>query len=172
MIPMLRPRRRSERLVRRGVLAVAMTVAALGATACATLGRGVFTEPFVELQSVDIVGLGLEGGNLDVILSVYNPNRFALDATGLTYRVDVDSVQVGSGELDTRFAVASGDTARVRVPVRFTYRGLGAAGRQLLTTGSVNYRVRGDLSLNTPLGRFTRPYDRTGRFNTVNNPSR
>jgi len=56
--------------------------------------------------------------------------------------------------------------------VRFTYRGLGEAGRQLMSTGSVNYRVRGDFSVVTPLGNFTRPYDRSGRFNTVVNPSR
>ena len=157
---------------RRWLATAAAGLAVAGVTGCAALGRATFAEPFVELQQVQIVGLGFDGGNLDVILSVYNPNRFSLDATSLTYRVDVDSVQVGAGELDSRFVVASGDTAQVRIPVRFTYRGLGAAGRQLLTTGSVNYRVRGDLSLNTPIGRFSRPYDRSGRFNTVANPPR
>lgn len=157
---------------RRWFVTAVASLAVAGATGCAALGRATFAEPFVELQRVQLVGLGFDGGNLDVILSVYNPNRFSLDATSLTYRVDVDSVQVGAGALDSRFVVASGDTAQVRIPVRFTYRGLGAAGRQLLTTGSVNYRVRGDLSLNTPLGRFSRPYDRSGRFNTVANPPR
>lgn len=168
---MRRPTRPDSRF-RRLLTAAALLSAALGGGGCAALGRATFTEPFVELQQVELVGLGFDGGNLDVILSVYNPNRFALDATGLTYRVDVDSVQLGSGALDSRFVVARGDTARVRIPIRFTYRGLGEAGRQLLSTGSVNYRVRGELSLNTPLGRFTRPYDRTGRFNTVTNPPR
>lgn len=139
---------------------------------CAALGRATFAEPMVELRDVQIVGLGLDGGNLDVILSVYNPNRFSLDATRLTYRVDIDSTQLGNGALDSRFVVPRGDTSLVRIPVRFTYRGLGEAGRQLLNTGSVNYRVRGDFSVGTPLGSFTRPYDRSGRFNTVANPNR
>jgi LEA14-like dessication related protein len=154
----------------RGLAAAVLTLTTLGG--CSALGRATFAEPMVELREVQIVGLGLEGGNLDVILSVYNPNRFSLDATRLTYRVDVDAVQLGSGALDSRFVVPRGDTSLVRVPVRFTYRGLGEAGRQLLSSGSVNYRVRGDVSVGTPLGNFTRPYDRSGRFNTVVNPPR
>jgi LEA14-like dessication related protein len=171
--PDTRPRSTRWRRAVRRLGAITVGVAALGALAgCAALGRATFAEPLVELREVQLVGLGLDGGNLDVILSVYNPNRFSLDATRLTYRVDVDSVQLGDGALDSRFVVARGDTALVRVPVRFTYRGLGEAGRQLMASGSVNYRVRGDLSLSTPIGSFTRPYDRSGRFNTVANPRR
>jgi len=168
--PMLAERRRSPRA--RAVatwLAAALLTVTVG---CAALGRATFAEPMVELRDVQIVGLGLDGGNIDVILSVYNPNRFSLDATRLTYRVDIDSTELGNGALDSRFVVPRGDSSLVRIPVRFTYRGLGAAGRQLMSTGSVNYRVSGDFSMGTPLGNFTRPYDRSGRFNTVANPGR
>jgi LEA14-like dessication related protein len=168
------PTRADPRPPRR-VRAVATWMAAvvLAVTSgCAALGRATFAEPMVELREVQVVGLGLDGGNLDVILSVYNPNRYSLDATRLTYRVDIDSTQLGNGALDSRFVVPGGDTSLVRIPVRFTYRGLGEAGRQFITTGSVNYRVRGDFSVGTPLGSFTRPYDRSGRFNTVANPGR
>lgn len=154
----------------RRMAAAALAVVALAG--CATLGRATFAEPLVELRDVRIVGLGIDGGNVDVVLSVYNPNRYSLDATRMTYRVDVDSVQLGNGALDSRFVVPSGDTSMVRLPIRFTYRGLGEAGRQILSTGSVNYRVRGDFTVVTPIGNFTRPYDRTGRFNTVSRPGR
>jgi LEA14-like dessication related protein len=167
--------KRAERRRPLGGRSVALWAAAalLTVTAgCAALGRATFAEPMVELRDVQIVGLGLDGGNIDVILSVYNPNRFALDAARLTYRVDIDSTQLGNGALDSRFVVPRGDSSLVRIPVRFTYRGLGEAGRQLISTGSVNYRVRGDFSVGTPLGNFTRSYDRSGRFNTVVNPSR
>jgi LEA14-like dessication related protein len=139
---------------------------------CASLGRLAFVEPSVRLQDVRISGLGFDGGNLEVLLAVYNPNQFSLDATRMTYRVDVDAVSVGSGALDDRFVVPQGDTSTVRLPIRFTYRGLGEAGRQLLTTGSVNYRVRGDFTVVTPLGNFTKPYDQSGRFNATSNLDR
>ncbi len=167
------PHNRSRRLSRRVLLRAASAVAVVTVVAgCATLGRATFAEPIVQLQDVQIVGLGFDGGNVDVVLSVYNPNRYALDATRMTYRVDVDSVQLGDGALDSRFVVPRGDTSVVRLPIRFTYRGLGEAGRQIMSTGSVNYRVRGDFTVVTPIGNFTRPYDQSGRFNTVSRNGR
>ena len=119
------------------------------------------------LREVAITGLGLSGGNVDVILSVYNPNAFNLDALGMTYRVDIDSVPLGSGQLGQRFVVQQGDSSIVRLPISFTYAGIGAVGRQLMQSGAVTYRVRGDFTVATPLGNFTRPYDQTGRYSTV-----
>lgn len=138
-----------------------------GGAACATLGRATFKEPVVTLREFTVSGLGLTGGSVDVVLSVYNPNGYKLDALNMTYQVDVDTVRLGSGALDGRFVIAENDSSVVRLPVRFTYAGLGAAGRSLVTAGTVNYRVRGDFTVSTPLGNFTRPYDRTGRYSSV-----
>jgi LEA14-like dessication related protein len=129
---------------------------------------GGFQEPVVNFKDMRINGLGLSGGSLDVVLSVYNPNKFKLEGTRLTYRVMVDSMPLGDGALDSRFTVQDRESTTVRLPLSFTYSGLGAAGRQLLQSGSVNYRVLGDVTVSTPLGNFTRPYDRTGRFSTLN----
>lgn len=152
---------------RRLAIGAAIAALALFVGACATLGRATFKEPVVSLKEFTITGLGISGGSVDVVLSIYNPNHFKLDATKMTYRVDVDSVQLGNGELDSRFTVNSGDSSTVRLPVRFTYAGLGAAGRSLITAGTINYRVRGDFTVDTPLGNFSRPYDRTGRYSSV-----
>ncbi len=76
-------------------------------------------------------GLGLTGGSLDVVLSVYNPNHYRLDATRLTYQVLLnvgDSVTLASGTLDKQFTVQENDSAVVTIPVNFTYAGVGAAG--------------------------------------------
>jgi LEA14-like dessication related protein len=146
--------------------AVAMAVV-LGATGCASLGLGGFKEPVVTFKNLRVNGLGLTGGNLDVELSVYNPNGFKLEGTRLTYQLMVESTKLGEGALDERFTVQDKDSTIVRLPVSFTYSGLGAAGRQLMQSGAVNYRVLGDVTVATPVGNFTRPYDRTGRFSTL-----
>jgi LEA14-like dessication related protein len=146
----------------------AFAVVAIAAAGCASLGMGGFQEPVVNFKDMRINGLGLSGGSLDVVLSVYNPNKFKLEGTRLTYRVMVDSMPLGDGALDSRFTVQDRESTTVRLPLSFTYSGLGAAGRQLLQSGSVNYRVLGDVTVSTPLGNFTRPYDRTGRFSTLN----
>src|SRR3954462_1448707 len=69
-------------------LALAVAVAAAVATSgCSTLGKAAFREPVVTLKNVNVRGLGLTGGSLDVVLSVYNPNHYRLDATQLHYQV-------------------------------------------------------------------------------------
>ena len=138
--------------------------------ACATLGRGDFKEPIVSLRDVRIVGLGTTGGTVEVALNVYNPNNFRLDGVRLTYNVLVDTTRFGTGSYDTKFTVQKGDSTQLKLPLTFTYAGIGAAGRQLMQTGSVEYHVLGDVTVATPLGQFTRPYDQRGRFSTLARP--
>ena len=159
------PTHRSRSL--RSVKWAAITLLVAAAAGCAAIGLGSFAEPVVRLKDVQITGLGLQGGSVDVKLSVYNPNKYKLDAIKMTYKVDIDSIPLGDGELGDRFIVQSRDSSEVRLPVRFTYAGLGAAGQSLLKAGTLNYRVRGDFTVNTPLGNFTRPYNQTGRYSTV-----
>ena len=151
---------------------VMVALATMGVAGCALLGRGSFKEPIVTFQDAKITGLGISGGSLEVKLSVYNPNGFKLDGTRLTYNVLVDSVKFGSGALVDRFTVQEKDSTIVTLPLQFTYSGIGEAGRQLMNTGSVNYRVMGDVTVGTPLGNYTRPYDQTGRFSTLGGRSR
>src|SRR5687768_18428244 len=109
----------------------AFAVAAIG---CASLGVGGFREPVVHFNDAKIRGLGLSGGAIDVVLSVYNPNRFDLNATRLTYRLMVEAKELGTGALNDAFRVSDNDSTYVTIPVQFTYAGLGSAGRQLLQT--------------------------------------
>lgn len=156
-----------RRFAARAAGLLAFAAVGLAAAGCATLGRATFKEPDVQLKEVVVTGLGLTGGSVDVVLSVYNPNGFKLDALSMTYQVDIDAIKLGEGELDGRFVVPEKDSSTVRLPVRFTYAGLGAAGRALMQSGTVNYRVRGDFTVSTPIGNFTRPYDQTGRYSTM-----
>ena len=154
--------------MRKLAVAVAASVA-IAVAGCSALGRQAFKEPVVNLRDVKIRGIGLNGGSLDVLLNVYNPNGYRLDATRLTYKVALagDSITLASGALDSRFTVQNNDSTTVTIPVSFTYAGIGAAGRSLLSTGSVNYHVLGDVTVGSPVGNFTIPYSSQGRFTTT-----
>ena len=152
-----------RRLVLGGVAA-----AMVASAGCSAIGKQAFQQPIVHLQDVRVNGLGLNGGNLDVKLSVYNPNGYRMDATRMSYNVLVgDSVRFAQGTVDNRFTVNGNDSSVVTIPVNFTYAGIGAAGRQLLNTGGVNYRVNGDVTVSTVVGNFSVPYSSTGRFNAL-----
>jgi LEA14-like dessication related protein len=147
----------------------ATLVASLGfaSASCGRLGRGGFREPVVNFKNVSVGGLGLNGGTLNIVLSVYNPNSFRLDASRLTYQLLVDTLPLGSGAMDKRFSVASNDSTDVELPLRFTWSGASSAVRDLINNGTVPYRVLGDLTVGSGVGDFTIQYDRTGHFNSM-----
>ena len=160
--------------MRRLVLSAA-TVAIAATAACSALGRQAFQQPVVQLKDVAVQGIGLTGGQLAVRLNVYNPNGFRLDATRLSYAVNIGDnspVNLATGTLDSRFTVNSGDSTTITIPVSFTYAGIGAAGRQLMQSGAVPYRVNGDVTVGTVVGNFTVPYSSTGRFTAFGGNSR
>lgn len=144
------------------VFAVALTAA------CAGLAQQMFQNPVVNLRDVRVMGLGTTGGNLEVHLSVYNPNNFRLDASQLRYNVFVgDSVRMAGGTVESQTSVQAGDSTIVKIPVGFTYAGLGTAASQLLRTGAVSYMVRGDIVVSSVAGNFTVPFRTTGQYNTM-----
>jgi LEA14-like dessication related protein len=154
------------RIMGRRTKLAAAVLAVFAIAGCASLGAlGGFREPIVSFKDLRVRGLGFSGGSLDAYLNVYNPNGFRLDATRLSYTVTVgDNAQIGTGILDSRFTVQDNDSTTVRIPIDFTYSGIGAAARQIMQSGSVPYNVRGDVTVATPVGNFTVPYSGTGRF--------
>ena len=158
---------------RRTKLAAA-ALAVFAIAGCATLGMGGFKEPIVTFKDLRVRGLGITGGSIDAYLNIYNPNGFKLDATRLTYKVLVGENPLGTGVLDSRFTVQDKDSTTIRIPIDFTYAGVGAAGRQMMQSGSVPYTVTGDVTVGTPLGNYTVPYTGSGRFSAFggaqNNP--
>ena len=157
--------------MKRRVLAT-LGLAAIGLTgwACATMAKAAFSQPVVALRDVRLSSVGFDGGTLDVLLSVYNPNEYDLDASQMTYAVLVDSSVVGQGATDQRWVVPAKDSAVVRLPVKFSWQGAGAAGQHLLNSGSVLYEVRGAMKIASGLGTFTLPYDQRGSFRSLAHP--
>jgi LEA14-like dessication related protein len=153
--------------MRRILLATAVVMAG-----CATLGKQALRDPVVTLADVKVTGVGLNGGSLDVVLNVQNPNDFRLDATQLNYHVLVDTVPFANGTTTQRFTVEGKKTQQIHIPINFTYSGVGAAGRQLMNTGSVLYTVKGDVTVGSPVGNVTVPFSQTGRYSTLGGNSR
>jgi LEA14-like dessication related protein len=143
-------------------------ILALVLTGC---GSSVFKQPEVTLEGVQIGGLGLRGGTLLVQLEVVNPNRFSLNANQLNYELalrdprepnDTTWVDFATGVYDVPFTVGAGDTARVQIPIEFSYSGIGSATNALLRSGTVTYRANGVVDVRTPLGSYGVPFARRG----------
>ena len=148
----------------KGVMTVAVLLAAVG---CSRLIRNQFANPVIELKDVRLRGIGLQGGSLDVVLDVFNPNPYRLDASRLTYRLMVDTSNVAEGSIDQRVTLETQKKSEIILPVTFSTKQLIGAASALQKSGSVDYTVTGEVTVATPFGNFTRPYLGKGRFDSL-----
>lgn len=126
-----------------------------------------FDQPTVALRNVRMRGVGILGGELEILLKVFNANAYDLVDPRVSYRVFVDTVLVATGFTDVTLTLPARDSAEVRVPATFRYTGMSGAARVMMGTGAAPYRVLGRITVGTPYGRLTFPYDRAGRFSTI-----
>jgi len=136
--------------MRKAASAVIVSVAVL---ACATLRNALtFESPQIELQEINVTGMGLSGGTLDLVFDVYNPNQYRLRSTRLEVGLELASTDFGEALIDKPLDLSPQNHSRVVMPVRFTWAGVGAAARSLLQSQALPYGITGAVILDTPLG--------------------
>lgn len=132
--------------------AVRLSVALLFA-ACATFKAALsFQEPQLELQEINITGLGLSGGTMDLVFDVFNPNEYRLRSTRLEVGIDLEDTHFGDALLERPLDLSPQNHSRVVVPLRFEWAGLGAGARALVTRQEVRYGLTGTVIVDSPLG--------------------
>jgi len=136
----------------------------LSLAGCASLARAAFRTPTVELRDIRVRGLGLEGGSLDLVLDVFNPNDYRMDVTRLTYALSSDSGTVASGAVTKRVTLDKSTRSEVTLPVNFTIQELFGVAQLMLRKGSVEYVVKGNVTVDSPFGSLTRPYESKARI--------
>src|SRR5437773_11046984 len=142
---------RDMRKVARGLCGILSLVVAFGA--CATFKNALqFQKPDVELQEINVTGLGLQGGTMDLVFDVYNPNDYRLRSTRLEVALDLEGTHFGDALIDRPLDLSPTNHSQVVMPVRFEWAGVGAAARGLLTRQALRYGVTGAVLLDTPLG--------------------
>jgi LEA14-like dessication related protein len=128
-------------------------------TACA---RFTFQEPTAQLVGVEVAGLGFEGGTLRLLLNVHNPNTYDLRTTRIEVGIDLEGTHFGEVALAEDVALPARATTPIRIPLAFTWGGVGAGARGLLGHGTARYGLTGRLTVGTPLGDRTVSVGRTG----------
>lgn len=132
-----------------------------------------FRQPQVELEGLQLGGLGLGGGTVLVNVRIHNPNPIGFRTNDLQYRLFVrnpaaqgDSAWMpfADGTYTEQFAIGANDTRTVQIPVAFTFAQLGGAAGQVLRQGSVQYRAEGKVNVRTSFGGREVPFRKTGTF--------
>lgn len=136
------------------------------AAACAAL-PGMFVEPEINLDHVVVREIGLTGGNLDLVMKIYNPNGFDLRGTDLRVGLEVEDTRVGDVQYQDELGLQSGDTTLVTLPLAFSWSGVGSALRTALQQGEIPYTMNGQVRVDTPIGPRTVSFTRDGNVPLV-----
>jgi LEA14-like dessication related protein len=118
----------------------------LAGIGCSGLGDN-FREPEIQLDRAVVRGLGLAGGNLDLVVRVQNPNNFRLQVDKLQVGVDVEGSHLGDITYDDDFAVTENGETTLTLPLRFGWFGVGSAVRAALGYGDLPYKMKGQATL-------------------------
>ena len=152
-----------------------LTLRALGAlfvlcivTSCTFMRRQAFAPPDVLVSDVRLTGIGAQGGNIDIVLSIHNRNNYRLDASAVRYRVMVDSIKLAEGTVKHRVTLLKKDSTKVRLPVTFGFREVLAVGRRLAQTGSLPFDLVGNVKVETPFGDMMRAFNERGTYDGLN----
>lgn len=142
------------------VLALAGSLSALGG--CSGL-NDLFKQPTFRLDRVVMHDVGLQGGALDLVVLVDNPNQFDLHGTALEVGFDVEQSHLGTARLTDDFAVYKGRVTKLTLPLTFQWAGVGNAVRSALASGEIPYSMKGQAQLETPFGKYDVPFEGQGR---------
>jgi len=123
----------------------------LWSAACSGLGLN-FREPDIQLDHAVLRGVGLTGGNLDLVMKVENPNNFTLQGTKLQLGVDVEGSHLGDITYDNDFTVSENGQTTITLPLTFGWAGVGSAVRAALSYGDLPYKMNGQATLRLPGG--------------------
>lgn len=108
---------------------------------CALLRQVRFERPTLELESIEVVALGLSGGSLRLWLNVYNPNTYDLRTTHVEATLELEDTHFGDVALSERINLPAAERTRVAVPFNFSWEGIGRGAQALLERGSVRYSL-------------------------------
>lgn len=136
----------------RRATAISLAGLSLATLSCSLAQRMRFEAPSAQLSGVTITGLGLSGGSLELRLDVLNPNSYTLRSTRLQVTIDLENTPFGTAAIDRALELPPASHSEVRVPLTFTWSGVGAGARAMLSKGSLNYGLTGRILVDSPLG--------------------
>lgn len=117
-------------------------------------------EPKAQIKTVKIEKLQLDGGVLNLVCEVENPNSVDLQIDSIDYQLSLNEKNLTSSSLTQPTQLKANEKTEVLIPVSFKYSDVFAGIGDLLNAKPVTYKVEGKAKL----GILTLPFEKTGEI--------
>lgn len=134
-----------------------------GVFAIITVGCGLLLNPpDVQVKDVSVVAFDSKAVEVELFLTVNNPNPFSLRLLGYSYDLKVMALPLATGGARETVEFKAGTTTDVRLPVRVAFRNV----YELLKRGpdpeKLPYTLNAGLEVDSPLGIHVFPVEKNG----------
>lgn len=106
--------------------------------------------PEVQLAGLTISDLSLSHANFLATVSVYNPNRSALDIEGLQFELFLDEVQIARGVTAKAFSIPAEQTGSAALRMSASFLDLFRLSQRLKGLEEVPFRIAGEVKVGGP----------------------
>ena len=141
-------------------ITASMTLLAAG---CAL---GTASPPEVQVESVELRGIGLLDQAFAVVLCVTNPNLSELAFQRVTVALDVAGLPLAAGASDLPVLLPPLESTAVPFTIATTVQNIGPQLLAIARDGELDYRLHGTVTLAGAL-RITLPFSRSGQLGPV-----
>jgi LEA14-like dessication related protein len=121
-------------------------------------------KPEVKVRDLNVVGLGVEGVELEFLLTVTNPNSFPLVLNGYTYDLNVMALPLTKGGKRERMEFPAEKATDVRLPFKVAYGDLWEILKRQPDQSRIPYRLNAGFEVETPFGTTTVPVSKESVF--------
>lgn len=131
-----------------------LALLACALSACATMPNSLFSTPSVELNNVQVVGLGFKSQTFLLSFDVANPNPFPLPVSSISYGVKLDGLRFASGETASEFTVPADGDAQFAIKVDLNLLQTAPQLLSIVRAGvrqDIPYELEGRLGVDIPL---------------------
>lgn len=132
---------------------------ALYVSGCSTI-QALIQPPKAEIKSVSITNVSLQGIDLDVNVSVFNPNSTELTVDKIKYNLSIGDSSLFAGDFAQPMKLKPNDTSQVTIPIHLNYQTSRAAIENYIFKSAKTYTFKADLTS----GIFTIPIEDKGQL--------
>lgn len=137
---------------------ILMALAAAMLAACSVP----FSEPQTRLVDARIDSASVERIKTTFTVEIDNPNSVGAKVTEIRYTVFAEGVKVIEETVKKDFEIKAKAKTRVDLPARITPSDLAAAGLAAALHRRVNYTLKGEVTIDTPIGDMKLPIADSG----------
>jgi len=113
----------------------------------------------ITLYDVRVKSIGWTGATLEVVFQIYNPNDVTATLDRVDYELYGNGEYLGQGSIDRSVDIPPHSTRYVSSTFNLDYSGALKTIWSALKQGNVQWRVKGRVHIDTPIGTLNIPFE-------------